>query len=230
MSAPVTGSASSSAPAPAPAPGHVFVIAAPSGTGKTTICRRILEADPALMVSTSHTTRSPRTGEVDGRDYHFVDEQSFRAIREADGFLEHAEYNGNLYGTSWAAIKAPLEEGNDVVLEIEVQGARQVRDRMPEACLIFLLPPSLRVLEKRLRSRATDAESVIQRRMALVDRELEAAEIFDFAVINDDLDRAVDEVLYVIHAVREAREQEAVVRHGREGVMTNWRLAQAAEG
>ncbi|MFK7894324.1 MAG: guanylate kinase [Myxococcota bacterium] len=208
--------------------GHVFVIAAPSGTGKTTICRRILEDDPALTVSTSHTTRAPRTGEVDGEHYHFMDEQAFRSLREADAFLEHAEYNGNLYGTSWDAIRAPLEEGNDVVLEIEVQGARQVRDRMPEACLIFLLPPSLAVLEARLRSRATDEESVIQRRMALVDRELEAAEIFDFAVINDDLDRAVDEVLFVIHAVRGARESEAVAQHGRRGVMTNWKSAQEA--
>ncbi len=206
--------------------GHVFVIAAPSGTGKTTICRRILEADPALSLSTSHTTRSPRTGEVNGQHYHFADGKSFRAIVEENGFLEHAEYNGSLYGTSWAAIQAPLKDGGDVVLEIEVQGARQVRDRMPEACLIFLLPPTLRVLEERLRSRATDEESVIQRRMALVDRELEAAEIFDFAVINDDLDRAVDEVLFVIRSVREQREQEAVAQHGREGVMTNWRAAQ----
>ena len=208
--------------------GHVFVVAAPSGTGKTTICRRILEADPGLCISTSHTTRSPRTGETDGVHYHFTDEPSFRALVDSDGFLEHAEYNGSLYGTSWDAIQAPIQEGGDVVLEIEVQGARQVRDRMPEARLIFLLPPTLRALEERLRNRATDEESVIQRRMALVDRELEAAEIFDFAVINDDLDRAVDEVLFVIRSVREGREQEAVAQHGREGVMTNWRASQTA--
>lgn len=202
--------------------GRVFLIAAPSGTGKTTICRRILEQDPGLTLSVSHTTRPPRAGEQDGVHYHFVDTGAFRALVDADGFLEHAEYNGNLYGTSWAGIDALLAEGRDVVLEIEVQGAKQVRERMPDACLIFLLPPSLGVLEERLRGRATDSEEVIQRRMALVDRELAAAEIFDFAVVNDELDRAVEEVLAVIAAVRGGRGAEMAQRHGREVVMARW--------
>jgi guanylate kinase len=209
--------------------GHVFVIAAPSGTGKTTICRRILEADPNLTLSISHTTRAPRKGEQDGVHYHFVDDRAFRSLVEQSAFLEHAEYNGRQYGTSWRAIEEPLAAGRDVVLEIEVQGAAQVRERMVDACLIFLLPPSLHVLEQRLRGRGTDEESVIQKRMALVDRELAAAGIFDFAVVNDDLDRAVAEVLLVIRAVREGREAGIRARFGRGPVMAAFHAAQAAE-
>jgi guanylate kinase len=201
--------------------GHVFVIAAPSGTGKTTICRRILELDPSLRLSTSHTTRRPRAGEQDGVHYHFVSEGSFRELVTAGAFLEHAEYGGNIYGTSWHAIEGPLAAGLDVVLEIEVQGASQVKRRIADACLIFLLPPSLAVLEERLRGRGTDDEAVIQRRMALSDRELAAAEIFDYAVVNDDLERAVGEVLLVIRAVRAGREAEVRDRFGRAAVMAN---------
>lgn len=208
--------------------GHVFVIAAPSGTGKTTICRRILERDPRLQLSVSHTTRSKRVGEEDGVHYHFVDEAAFLELTRKDAFLEHAEYGGNLYGTSWRAIEAPLEAGEDVVLEIEVQGAEQVRDRRPDACLIFLLPPSLEVLEKRLRGRGTDDDAVIAKRMALVDRELAAARFFDFAVVNDDLEQAVAEVLGVIAAVRDGRTGEAEANHGREAVLARWEAARSA--
>ncbi|MAG32214.1 MAG: guanylate kinase [Deltaproteobacteria bacterium] len=203
-------------------PGHVFVIAAPSGTGKTTICRRILEADSKLEVSVSHTTRRPRAGEEDGVDYHFVSDKAFRELAESGDFLEHAEYGGNAYGTSWRAIEEPLEAGHDVVLEIEVQGAAQVRERRPSACLIFLLPPSLEILEDRLRGRGTDSEAVIQRRMALVDRELAAAKIFDYAVVNEDLDEAVAQVLDVVAAVCEGRGGEIAREHAREHVMARW--------
>jgi guanylate kinase len=202
--------------------GHIFVIAAPSGTGKTTICRRILEADPNLELSVSHTTRKPRAGEVDGMAYHFVDPRRFRELVDEDAFLEHAEYGGNAYGTSWAAIEAPRAAGRDVVLEIEVQGAEQVRKRMDDAVLIFLLPPSLEVLERRLRGRGTDDEDVIQRRMALVDRELAAANLFDFAIINDELDRAVRDVLDVIEAVRSGGTSHVPRRHDRASVLANW--------
>jgi guanylate kinase len=207
------------------AKGHVFVIAAPSGTGKTTVCRHILERDPHLRLSISHTTRKPRSGEKDGVHYHFVSGEEFRELREADGFLEHAEYGGNAYGTSWKAIEEPLDLGHDVVLEIEVQGAAQVRERRPSACLIFLLPPSLEVLEDRLRGRGTDEEAVIQRRMALVDRELAAAKIFDFAVINDDLEQAVTDVLDLIAAVREGRSEEIAALYGRASVLERWSQA-----
>ena len=209
------------------AKGHVFVIAAPSGTGKTTVCRHLLERDPQLRLSISHTTRKPRSGEKDGVHYHFVSGEKFRELREADGFLEHAEYGGNAYGTSWKAIEEPLELGHDVVLEIEVQGAAQVRDRRPSACLIFLLPPSLEVLEDRLRGRGTDEEAVIQRRMALVDRELAAAKIFDYAVINDDLEQAVTDVLDLIAAVREGRSEEIAALYGRASVLEGWSQAPA---
>jgi guanylate kinase len=210
---------------PSTAKGHVFVIAAPSGTGKTTICRHILERDPHLRLSISHTTRKPRAGEKNGVHYQFVSDEEFRELREADGFLEHAEYGGNAYGTSWKAIEEPLELGHDVVLEIEVQGAAQVRDRRPSACLIFLLPPSLEVLEDRLRGRGTDEESVIQRRMALVDRELAAAKIFDYAVVNDDLEQAVTDVLDLIAAVREGRNAEIAPLYGRASVLERWSQA-----
>ena len=205
-----------------PSKGHVFVIAAPSGTGKTTLCRHILERDPRLRLSISHTTRNPRSGEENGVHYHFVRNEEFRELREADGFLEHAEYGGNAYGTSWKAIEEPLADGYDVVLEIEVQGAAQVRERRPSACLIFLLPPSLEVLEDRLRGRGTDEEAVIQRRMALVDRELAAAKYFDYAVVNDDLEQAVSDVLDLIGAVREGRSAEIAAVYGRAAVLERW--------
>jgi len=210
--------------------GHVFVIAAPSGTGKTTLCRRLLERDPRLRLSTSHTTRQPRAGEQDGVHYHFVSASGFRALVDAGAFLEHAEYGGNVYGTSWRAIEDPLASGLDVVLEIEVQGAAQVKQRIPSACLIFLLPPSLAVLEQRLRGRGTDDEAVIQRRMALSDRELAAAGHFDFAVVNDALERAVEEVLLVIEAVRDGREDAIRERFGRAAVMAAFDAGQANAG
>ncbi|HIF95290.1 MAG: guanylate kinase [Myxococcales bacterium] len=207
--------------------GHVFVIAAPSGTGKTTICQRILARDSRLRLSISHTTRPPRAGEEDGVHYQFVSVKEFRELREAKRFLEHAEYGGFVYGTSWMAIEEPLEMGQDVVLEIEVQGATQVRERRPSACLIFLLPPSLAVLEARLRGRATDSEDAIQRRMTLVDRELAAAKIFDYAVLNDDLEAAVEQVLEVIEAVRAGQGEAIAPKHGRAGVLARWNESQA---
>jgi len=208
--------------------GHVFVIAAPSGTGKTTLCRRLLERDSRLRLSVSHTTRPIRNGEVDGDDYHFVaSKKAFRDLTDAGAFLEHAEYNSNLYGTSLAALEVPLAAGADVLLEIEVQGAEQVKAKRPDACLIFLLPPSLEVLEERLRGRKTDSEEVIQHRMALVDRELAAASHFDFAVVNDDLERAVDEVMKVIEAVRRGATTDLVETFGREAVLGRWHARQA---
>jgi guanylate kinase len=211
-------------------PGHVFVIAAPSGTGKTTVCRRILEADPQLRLSVSHTTRAPRAGERDAVDYHFVDDRRFRELVDQGAFLEHAEYGGHAYGTSWQAIEAPLAAGEDVVLEIEVQGAAQVRERLPSACLIFLLPPDLEVLERRLRGRGTDTEAVIQKRMALVDRELAAAGIFDYAIVNDDLDRAIEDVLAVIRGVRAGRSEALAGSHGRAQVMARWQQLRSRSG
>ena len=180
-------------------------MAAASGTGKTTVCRAVVERDPQVVFSVSHTTRKQRPRERDGVDYHFVDEAAFRALVEAGAFLEWAEYAGNLYGTSWREIEKPLEQGSDVLLEIEIQGARQVRDRRSDARLIFLVPPALAVLEQRLRGRGTDADAVIERRLAEATRELEAARWFDYAVVNDDLEQAIGSTLEIVAAERAGR-------------------------
>ncbi len=206
--------------------GIPFVIAAPSGTGKTTVCRRALERDGHLDFSISHTTRSPRQGERNGVDYHFVSASEFRRLVEDGAFVEHAEYNAENYGTSHEALRLPMEEqGRDVLLEIEVQGAAQVRERRLDARFIFLLPPSMEILEARLRGRGTDGDAAVDRRLAMADRELEAIRFFDYAVVNDDLDTAVGQVLEIVAAERSRREDLlAAARglHGREQVLAAW--------
>jgi guanylate kinase len=182
--------------------GIPFVVSAPSGTGKTTVCRRALEADSGLVFSISHTTRPRRDGETDGVDYHFVSDDEFQRLVEEGAFLEWAVYNEHRYGTSWAAIEAPLERGRDVLLEIEIQGARQVRARRDDAPCIFLLPPSFAVLRQRLEARGTDAREVIERRLTLAREEFRALTEFHYAVINDDLERSVAEVLEIVRAER----------------------------
>jgi guanylate kinase len=183
--------------------GIPFVVAAPSGTGKTTVCRRVVDRDDRLSFSISHTTRRKRDGEVDGRDYYFVDEPEFRRLAAEGAFLEWAEYNANLYGSSWEAIDRGLANGRDLLLEIEVQGARQVRARRSDARLIFLLPPSLRELEQRLQGRGTDSQDEIRRRLEVANRELEAIGDFDYAVTNDALEDCVADLLEIIRAERD---------------------------
>ena len=184
--------------------GIPFVVAAPSGTGKTTVCRLVVERDPRVELSVSHTTRARRPGEQDGVAYHFVSREGFQELIDAKAFLEWAEYHGNRYGTSWAALEAPLARGRDVLLEIEVQGARQVRERLPNARLIFLVPPSLEVLEARLRSRGTEPEEAVEGRLRLARLELAQADgLFHFAVVNDDLDGCVAKVCEILRAERE---------------------------
>lgn len=213
--------------------GRPFLVAAPSGTGKTTVCREVMRRDPRLRFSISHTTRAPRAGEVDGEHYHFVDVATFRRMVDAGAFLEHAEYANNLYGTSWASLETPLAQGYDLLLEIEVQGARQVRRKQGrhglDVCFIFLLPPSRAELERRLRARGTDSEDAIGKRLAVADVELEAAEIFDYAVVNDALATAVEDVLAIVGAVREGRAAAIADRFGRERVVERWRRT-AEEG
>jgi guanylate kinase len=187
---------------PDPRRGIPFVVAAPSGTGKTTVCHRLAAGDPRIVFSVSHTTRARRAGEVDGEDYHFVSADGFRRLVESGAFLEWAEYNGNHYGTSWGAIDAPLAEGRDVLLEIEVQGARQIREHRDDARFIFLLPPSMEVLEERLAGRGTDSPEEVQKRLDLARTELESIRDFDYAVVNDDLDRCVASVEEIIRAER----------------------------
>ncbi len=184
------------------AQGIPFVVAAPSGTGKTSVCRRVVELDDGISFSVSHTTRKQRAGEEYGRDYFFVNEAEFRRMAAEGAFLEWAEYNANLYGTSWAAVEAGLADGRDLLLEIEVQGARQVRRARPDARMIFLLPPSMRELERRLRGRGTDSDAEILRRLSVAARELESMRDFDYAVTNDAFDACVEQVLEIVRAER----------------------------
>ena len=202
------------------------MVAAPSGTGKTTVCRACVERDPLLEFSISHTTRAPREGERPGVDYHFVSPADFRNMVERSDFLEHANYGGENYGTSVESLRLPLEDrGHDVLLEIEVQGAAQLRDRRRDARFIFLLPPSMKVLEERLRGCGTDSAEAIDRRLGVADRELEAVRFFDYAVVNDDLERAISAVLEIIAAEREGSQaalDAARAAHAREQVHAAW--------
>jgi guanylate kinase len=188
--------------------GIPFVVAAPSGTGKTTVCLALRDRDPKLVFSVSHTTRPRRPGERDGVDYHFVSEPEFQRLISEQAFLEWAVYNGNRYGTSWKAIEAPLAGGLDMLLEIEVQGARQVRQRLPGARLIFLLPPSEQALVKRLKGRGTDSAEEVAKRLRTAHEELKAIEEFDYAVFNEDLERCLAEVQGIIAAERAGKPAE----------------------
>ena len=182
--------------------GFPVVVAAPSGTGKTTVCREVVERDGRIVFSVSHTTRKQRPGERDGVDYHFVSDAEFVRLVEEGAFLEWAVYNERRYGTSLASIDAPLREGLDVLLEIEVQGARQVRARRPDARFVFLLPPSLAVLRQRLVGRGTDSPEEVERRLKVAIAELEAVHDFDYAVTTYDLETCVRDVLEILAAER----------------------------
>lgn len=171
--------------------GTLFVISAPSGAGKTTLTRALLDADPGLRFSVSFTTRPPRSGELDGRDYFFVDRNRFEAMIAGGELLEHAEVFGNYYGTGRAQIERHTRAGHNVILDIDWQGARQVRARMPQSVLIFIMPPSLAELERRLRGRATDSEEVIRRRLSEAQADMTRWPEFDYVVINDAADAAL---------------------------------------
>ena len=172
----------------------VFVITGPSGVGKGTLIEKLLERIPELELSVSATTREPRPGEEDGRDYHFLSEAEFERRVEAGDFLEHATYSGNRYGTLREAVESRLAEGRSVVLEIEVQGARQVRAAMPEAVLIFIAPPDPAALRRRLEGRGTDTPEAIERRLRTAELELEARVEFPHVIVNDDVQKAASEL------------------------------------
>lgn len=170
-------------------PGRLFVISGPSGVGKGTLVS-LLKDDPGIWVSVSATTRPPRPGEADGVDYFFMSRSDFLEKAAADGFIEWAEYSGNCYGTPKDKVREHLDAGANVILEIEVQGALQVKEKFPDAQLIFVMPPSLEALEERLRGRGTESEEVIQRRLDTAKVELEEKMKYDYQLVNDDLDEA----------------------------------------
>ncbi|EGY53431.1 guanylate kinase [Neisseria shayeganii] len=182
--------------------GNIFIISAASGTGKTTLVSRLLQKHPDIRASVSHTTRLPREGEENGRHYHFVSIPEFEAMIGDAGFLEYARVYDNYYGTSMRQLEELTRQGVDVILEIDVQGAAQVRQALPQAASIFIAPPSFAVLESRLRGRGTDAPEVIAKRLVEARNEIEQAPLFDYLVVNDDLDNAEAALLNIIRAKR----------------------------
>jgi guanylate kinase len=183
-------------------PGNLFCVAAPSGAGKSSLVKALLELDSRLDVSVSHTTRAPRGQERDGREYWFVDEPSFRAMIEREEFFEWAQVHGHLYGTSRKAIEARLERGEDVVLEIDWQGALQIKQLFPHAVLIFILPPSWEELRQRLTRRGEDQAEVIETRMTNARQEVAQARHFDFVIINALFETALFDLKTVVHSQR----------------------------
>ena len=191
--------------------GKLLVISGPSGAGKSTVVAKAIEGRTDICFSTSVTTRSPRPGEVHGREYFFVNFERFREMVENDELLEHAEYVANRYGRPRAYVEKRLEEGMNVLLDIEVQGARQVRKKMPEAILIFIAPPSLVELERRLRGRGTDTERAIEGRLIRARQEYQEADFYDYLIVNDDVDKAAAKLNAIIEA-----------EHCRFGDWANW--------
>ena len=201
--------------------GTLYVFAAPSGAGKTSLVKALLDTADGLEVSVSHTTRAPRQGEVDGVNYHFTNVATFNAMVNEDAFLEHAQVFDNFYGTAKANIQERLMAGVDVILEIDWQGARQVRQQFPDSLGVFILPPSRQALEDRLRSRGQDDDEVIDRRMRDAVSEMSHYSEFDFLVINDEFEAALAELKAIITANRLRTPLQA----GRHGEMLNELLA-----
>lgn len=190
----------------------VFIISAPSGSGKSTLVSRLLNEVAHLTFSVSYTTRKPRGNEVNGDAYHFIDRSEFKLRRDNDEFLECAEVFGNCYGTHVSALKSAKERGFDLVLDIDVQGAAQLKKRIPDAVSIFVLPPSREILEQRLRARSQDAESVIQRRLADAAVEIRDYRLYDYVLVNNDLDLAAETLKAIVRAerVRRIRVEEKI--------------------
>ena len=192
-------------------PGNLFVVAAPSGAGKSSLVKALLELDAKLAVSVSHTSRAPRGQEQHGREYWFVDTPAFQQLVTRDAFVEWAEVHGNLYGTSKAAIQSRIDQGEDVVLEIDYQGAMQVKALFPQAVLIFILPPSWEELRQRLLRRGDTQSEVIETRMANARHEVAQAKHFDYVVINALFETALFDLKAIVHAAR--LKYAAQVRH-----------------
>ncbi|MGB5833149.1 MAG: guanylate kinase [Thiohalocapsa sp.] len=197
---------------PKPASGTLFVVSAPSGAGKTSLVRALLdEFDPKLQLSVSYTTRAPRAGELDGEHYHFVDASTFDAMVADGAFVEYARVFDNAYGTAEPALRQVLESGDDLVLEIDWQGARQVRERIPEAVSIFIMPPSLSALERRLRGRGQDKDDIIAGRMARARDELSHYPEYDYLIVNDCFETALLQLRSIVVAERLRQPRQALV-------------------
>jgi guanylate kinase len=178
--------------------GRLFVVAAPSGAGKTSLVKALLARRPQLQLSVSHTTRPPRPNETEGREYFFVSPEEFRNLVARGAFLEHAHVFDNQYGTGRAPVEAALAGGRSIILEIDWQGARQVRASLPESVSIFVLPPSRGALEKRLRTRRTESDAAIARRLRDASADMSHWKEFDYVVVNDDFERAVDDLTRIV--------------------------------
>ena len=194
-------------------PGTLYIVSAPSGAGKTSLVKALIDAEPNVRVSVSHTTRGMRPGEVDSVNYHFVSREKFVQMLEHGDFLEHAEVFGNLYGTSQSTVLQTLAEGHDLILEIDWQGAQQVRHLMPQAKSIFILPPSQEALRQRLNNRGQDSDEIIDRRMREAVSEMSHYVEYDYLVINDDFATALDDLRAIFRA-NQLRHGAQQVRHG----------------
>lgn len=181
--------------------GHIFIVSAASGTGKTTLVSRLSACQPDIRISISHTTRMPRDGEQNGIHYHFVSRDEFEQMIAANAFIEHANVYGNYYGTSLKAVESLSKQGYNVILEIDVQGAEQIRRLLPEATSIFILPPSMAELNERLRNRGTDSEDVIAYRLEKSRKEIEQSLLFDYVIVNEEITQAENDLLAIIRSV-----------------------------
>jgi len=193
--------------------GCLFIISAPSGTGKTSLVRALLQSDLNLSLSISHTTRPPRSGEINGRDYHFVDEEIFRKMLTNGEFVESAEVYGNLYGTSQKWIDSAIASGQDILLEIDCQGAKQIQRIFPESIGIFILPPSADSLATRLKTRAQDNPGIIQKRLAAAREEVSHITEFDYVIINDRLEDALNDLICIVQAEHLKKTRQMIKYH-----------------
>jgi guanylate kinase len=182
--------------------GLPLVISAPSGTGKSTLIAQLHQEFPLFAFSVSCTTRPPRPGEIEGKDYRFLDRDMFLELRDQGFFAEWAEVHGNFYGTPLEATQAILAEGKDIIFDIDVQGARQIKETLPQGCFVFLFPPSLKALENRLLHRGTDSRDIISQRLTNARKEIEQCDLFEFWIVNDDLHTAYNELRAVYMAAR----------------------------